>query len=428
MTTASTNETASGMQNVGKLTDRLSNTNHGAWKVSDWSQDSTLASGQSAEKDCPQVLFVIDQLCEIGGAEHSLLLTIRTLQQKGMRCSVATFRMDPSLEIFQNFPCHLHLFPLRRTYDWNALRMALRFRRLIRSAGIRVVHTFFETSDIWGGVVAKLSGCPVLVSSRRDMGILRAQKHRMAYRLVGPLFDRVTAVSEEVRAFCIQQDSLSPKKVVTLYNGIDLKKVAAARNGTELRAAEDLIGISPVIITVAHLRRVKGIDILLNAAARVCREFPKANFLVVGKVLEPQYARELQHQTRALGLTDRVRFLGGRSDVLSLLKMSDIFCLPSRSEGFSNALLEAMACGLPCVATRVGGNAEAIQEGCNGFLVDSQDAELIADRILWLARNPEGARQMGTASREIVQRKFTIEAQTEQLIHLYQRLLEGKRS
>ncbi len=426
MTTAPSTETVPGMRNVGKLTDSSSNTKHGAWKVSDWSQDSTLGSGPSTEKDRPQVLFVIDQLCEIGGAEHSLLLTIRTLQQKGMRCCVATFRMDPSLEIFEDFPCQLHLFPLQRTYDWNALQMALRFRRLIRSEGIRVVHTFFETSDIWGGALAKLSGCPVLVSSRRDMGILRAHKHRMAYRLIGPLFDRVTAVSEEVRAFCIQQDNLSSKKVVTLYNGIDLKQVAAARNGTELRAAEGLAGISPVIITVAHLRRVKGIDILLNAAARVCGEFPRATFLLVGKVLEPEYAWELQEQTRALGLTDRVRFLGARSDVLSLLKMSDIFCLPSRSEGFSNALLEAMACGLPCVVTRVGGNAEAIREGFNGFLVDSLDAERIADRILRLARNPEGARQMGTAGREIVQKEFTIEAQTEQLIHLYQSLLEGK--
>ncbi len=416
------------MQKPAGLPNTLASTNQGVWKVFDWSQVPAFRPSDSTEADRPQILFVIDQLCEIGGAERSLLLTIRMLQEKGMRCAVATFRMDPSLEVFQNFPCHLHLFPLRRAYDWNALRMALRFRRLIRSEGIRVVHTFFETSDIWGGVVAKLSGCPVLVSSRRDMGILRAQKHRMAYRLIGPLFDCVTAVSDDVRAFCIQQDRLSPKKVVTLYNGIDLKDVTAARNGTELRNSEGLTGLFPVVISVAHLRRVKGIDILLNAAVRVCREFPNATFLVVGKVVEPEYARELQEQTQALGLTDRVRFLGGRSDVFSLLKMSDIFCLPSRSEGFSNALLEAMACGLPCVATRVGGNAEGIQEGGNGFLVDNQDAELIADRILRLARNPDSARQMGTVGREIVQNKFTIEAQTEQLIHLYQSLLEGKRS
>jgi len=428
MNTASATRTAPDMQNAGKLTDDSSNAGHGAWKFSDWSRGSAPDLGPSAEKDRPQVLFVIDQLCEIGGAEHSLLLTIGALQQKGMRCAVATFRMDPSLDIFRNFPCHLHLFPLRRTYDWNALRMALRFRHLIRSQGIRVVHTFFETSDIWGGAVAKLSGCPVLVSSRRDMGILRAHKHRMAYRLIAPLFDRVTAVCEEVRSYCIQEDSLSPEKVITLYNGVDLKGVAAACNGTELRDAEGLNGTFPVVISVAHLRRIKGIDVLLNAAARVCREFPNATFLVVGKVVEPAYARELQEQTRALGLNGRVRFLGGRSDVFSLLKMSDVFCLPSRSEGFSNALLEAMACGLPCVATRVGGNAEAIEEGGNGFLVDTEDAELIADRIMTLARNPERARQMGAASREIIQKKFTIEAQTEQLIHLYKSLLEGKRS
>jgi glycosyltransferase involved in cell wall biosynthesis len=103
--------------------------------------------------------------------------------------------------------------------------------------------------------------------------------------------------------------------------------------------------------------------------------------------------------------------------------MSDVFCLPSRSEGFSNALLEAMACALPCVATRVGGNAEAIEDGVSGFLVAPQDPDLIADRLLRLLRQPEAGRHMGQAARQRVEEKFTVEAMMANLTAVYDGLL-----
>lgn len=374
------------------------------------------------------ILFLIDELCEAGGAERVLLNTIRILPENRFRCSLATFKLDSSIDIFRQFPCPVHVFPLGRSYGWSGFQAALKLRKLIRSQEVEILHTFHETSDLWGSLVAKLSGCPVLISSRRDMGILRSAKHRIAYRVMSPLFDQVLTVSEEVRQFCINQDRLHPNKVMTLYNGIELQKVPAPSYMDGFRQKLGLAEASHLIVTVCNIRRVKGIDIFVQAAAIVRREFPRAVFLVVGDVSDLEYYRKLQAMSLEQGSAGNLRFIGPSEDVLNILKISDVFCLLSRSEGFSNALLEAMACGLPCVATRVGGNAEAIEDNVNGFLVAPEDSELAADRILRLLRRQDTARLMGQVARKTVEERFTAQAMMDKLIGVYDRLLGGTKA
>lgn len=375
----------------------------------------------------PHILFLMDRYFGThGGAEGALLNIIRHLPADKFRCSLATFGMNPAIDRAKVFPCPVYEFPLQRTYDWNAMKVAARLRRLIRDERVAIVHTFFETSDLWGGMVAKLSGCPVLVSSRRDMGILRSWKHHGAYRVVNRFVDLVLPVSDEVRTYAIERDGLDPQKAVTLYNGVELERIARADGAQALRQTLALGDASSIILTVANIRHVKGIDVFVRAAAVVCREFPRARFLVAGHFTEPDVVHQLQGLTRELRLTENVRFLGGSGAIFSLLKLSDVFCLLSRSEGFSNALLEAMACSLPCVATRVGGNAEAIAEGQSGFLVESEDAQAAAERILTLLRDPDHARQMGAAGRRIVETRFTIDVMMRQLVSLYEGLLKRK--
>ena len=380
---------------------------------------SSTPTSDSRSDGRAHVLFLIDQLCGIGGAERTLVNIVRLLPKDRFRCTVITFKADLSWRGFENFPCPWSVFPLRRTYDWNAFRVALSLRRLIRTQRVNVVHTFFETSDLWGGLVAKLSGAPLLISSRRDMGILRNSKHRLAYRLLGPLYNLVLTVSDEVRAFTMRHDHLDPERVLTLHNGIEIERTAEATDTAALRASLGLDGALHLVTTVGHIRQVKGLDILIRAAKRVCEEFPTTVFLVIGGVLEPDYVQELQELIESLGLRENVAFLGPREDVVPLLKMSDVYCNASRSEGFSNAVLEAMACGLPCVATRVGGNPEAVEDGRSGFLVESEDIHALADRIRTLLRHPERAKEMGREGRRIVEAEFTMSSMISRLVELY---------
>jgi L-malate glycosyltransferase len=372
------------------------------------------------------VLYIIDQLCELGGAERMLLSILRSLPKDRFRCSLLTFRINPELNVFANFPCAYEVLPLRRTYDWTGLQVARKIRRRIRDQRVSIVHTFFETSDLWAAPLAKMSGCKAVVSSRRDMGILRTRMHHLAYRLLNPTFDLVLTVSEAVRQFCIENDHLSPQKVMTVYNGLALDKIASKNGAGELRAQLGLAPSARLVTTIGHIRRVKGIDTLVEAAAKVLHQFPNTMFLVVGRNSEPAHFREIQERITALGIERNVRFLGETENIFPILKISDVFFLPSRSEGFSNALIEAMACGLPCVASRVGGNPEAVEDGRSGYLVACENADESAERILMLLRNPLEATRMGAAGREIVERKFTADVMMRTLTDSYEKLVAEK--
>ena len=374
------------------------------------------------------VLFLIDQLCVAGGAERAMLQTIRLLPADRFRSTLITFKMDESVKLFRSLPCQHYVLPLGRTYDWNALRIARIIRKFIREERVDIVHTFHETSDLWGGLVSRVKNAPALISSRRDMGILRTSKHRLAYRWMRPLFDLVLTVSDEVRHYCIEADGLAPQKVATLYNGVELDYFTPRNGIRNVRQQLGLEADSPIVLSVANISKVKGIDVLVKAAARVAQEISNVLFLVVGAKVDAQYFKALEAQVAGLGIQKNVRFVGPSENVVPFLKAGDVFFLPSRSEGFSNALIEAMACGLPCVATKVGGNSEAITDGTNGFIVDSEDAESAASRILRLLREPAMANAMAEAAKRTVSERFTSQVMIDQLTRHYRRLLAARKN
>lgn len=374
------------------------------------------------------VIYMIDHLYNVeGGGEQALFRIIEHLPRDRFQPSVVTFNVKPrSEQILRELECPLHVFPVRRTYGLTGLNAALKIRGLFRDERPDIVHTFFETSNTWGGFVTKLSFGPLLVSSRRDMGVLRSTKHRLAYKLINHLSDGVQAVSAEVKRMCIEKESINPGSVFTVYNGIDIARADRADSSSAVKRGFELEGASHVVATIANVRKVKGLDTLLKTADIVRRQFRSVIFAIAGRCDGTHHFAQLQRTIKDLGLESNVRFLGPLEDVFPLLKVSDVFCLLSRSEGFSNALLEAMACRLPCVVTRVGGNPEAITDGENGFLVPGEDAAAAADRVVKLLQTPEYAREIGRKARRTVETKFTVENMIDQLTGFYDHLLKSR--
>ena len=363
----------------------------------------------------PHVLLVLDQFPKsLGGGERIVLRLADLLPRYGFRVSILTFFVHPESSVVgKPPPCPVYLLPLRRTYGFTALRAALALSRFLDRQDVRIVQTFFESSDIWAGLVVKLLSEAKLVWSRRDMGILRTRKHRISYRLMAGAPDRVFAVSEQVRQHCIAVDRIDPERVETIYNGLDLDEtIRPPKIPGEL-----------LIKTLGNIRRVKGHDIFVKAAATVALQFPGVMFRVAGEVLEPDYFAELQRQIQDLRLSERFQFVGGISNIPKYLAAADIFVLPSRSEGFSNAIIEAMAASLPVVATDVGGNAEAVKDGISGYIVPPEDPSALADALKRLLLDPERARRMGAVGREIAAAHFTTEAMMLQTVEAYELLL-----
>jgi glycosyltransferase involved in cell wall biosynthesis len=341
------------------------------------------------------------------------------------RASIVTFCRPTDVGFLREFPCPVYLLPLRRTYDWRSLQVARLLRDIIQCEQVSVVQTFFESSDLWGGAVARLSGCPVLISSRRDMGFQRQLKHRIAYRLMAPMFDRVHTVSDAVRDYTIRQDRMPPEKVVSIPNGVDMETVARDID-PHFRSRHGLEDASHLIVDIGSVKRVKGYDVLVRAAAIVCRQFPQAVFAIAGAQRDPAYVQELRDLIGSLGLDRNVRFLGHLEPAFSLLHASDVFCHLSRTDGLSNALLEAMACGLPCVLTRVGGNPEVVEDGRSGFVVSPDDPEESARHLLDLLGNADMRREMGGRGRQLISESLTAGHMVNRLVELYDGLLSSK--
>ena len=373
-----------------------------------------------------RVLFVIDQLSKpLGGAERILLKIVAHLPGHGFDCSIVTFDSNLTLADMESVACPLHVIGKTSGYGLDAIGTLIRLARFIRAKDVQIVHTFFESSDLWAGVLTRLMSPAMLVSSRRDMGILRSGKHQIAYRVLGPLAHKVLAVSDQVRQQVIAGDHLAPDKVLTVYNGLEAPAPRASA-ADELRERLGLPSTGCIVTSVGNVRRVKGFDVLAQAAAKVFARFPEAIFVVAGGVSEQEHFDRLLQLVESLGLAGKFKFIGHSSDVFPLLYASNVFVLPSRSEGFSNALLEAMAAGLPCIATRVGGNAEAIQEGQTGFLVAPENPDAIAERVTSLLQNPQQAKKMGDAARKRVQEIFSLEVMMEKIAAVYEELLASR--
>jgi glycosyltransferase involved in cell wall biosynthesis len=374
---------------------------------------------QAENSALPHVLLVLDQFPKtLGGGERIVLKLATLLPQYGYRASILIFSVHPESAILAltSPPCPIYLLPLQRTYDLTALRSALDLSTFIRQQQVQIVQTYFESSDLWAGFVTKIMSNAKLIWSRRDMGILRARKHRLAYRLMAGVPDAVFAVSEQVRRYSIEVDRINPARVQTIYNGLDLRDWDTAS-----RAATPSDRL--LITTVGNIRRVKGHDVFIKAAASIVPHFPNVSFSIAGDVLEPDYFAELQALVRHLNLSDRFHFAGGVTDVRQHLFAAKIFVLPSRSEGFSNAIIEAMAVSLPVVATNVGGNAEAVKDGFTGFLVPPDDPAALAAAISRLLSDPSQAKAMGAAGKAIVAENFTTEAMMTRIASAYQKLL-----
>ena len=381
------------------------------------SQQQYSSPDNAEQAALPHILLVLDQFPKtLGGGERIVLRLAALLPQYGYRASILTFFVHPESTVLSFPPCPIYILPLQRTYDLKAFRAALDFRHFLKQQRIQIVQTFFESSDIWAGFVTKVMSGAKLIWSRRDMGILRTSKHHVAYRVMANAPDAVFAVSEQVRQHCIEVDRIAPGRVQTIYNGLEL-----ADWNDSLRPAK-----APgefLVTTVGNIRRVKGHDIFIKAAATIVQQFSGASFSIAGDVLESDYFEELLALVHDLNLSDHFRFVGGVSDLRQHLSNADVFVLPSRSEGFSNAIVEAMAASLPVVATNVGGNPEAVKDGVTGFVVPAEDSTALSVAILRLLADPNRARVMGIAGKAVAAEQFTTHAMMNRIISVYASLL-----
>ena len=309
-------------------------------------------------------------------------------------------------------------FPIRGFARPATFRALLDFGSWCRQQRIAVVQTCDLYANIFGLPGAALAGVPVRIGSRRELnpdktaGQIRLQ--RQAYRCA----TTVVANSSAARTM-LQQEGLANARIAVIPNGIDT-------NAFTRRAHPDVAQIASLpavaakphrrVITVANLRPEKSHETLIAAAAQVAADFPDVQFQIVG---DGPRRSELEGLVRARGLERTVVFLGHREDVSDLLGAADVFVLPSKSEAFPNGAIEAMAAGLPVIASAVGGLLDLIEPDLTGLLVPAGDADAFAAALRRLFSDPVLAGRLGEAAQTQVRQRYSFERMVASFEELY---------
>jgi glycosyltransferase involved in cell wall biosynthesis len=356
----------------------------------------------------------VDPEMRFGGGERQVLGLLRCLARAGHENLLAA--PAGSMLAASLVPADAALQPLAVRNDLD-LGAALRLWRLVERTRPDIVHFHTARAHALAFWLPRLSS-RAIATRRMDYPLRRSWRTRLLYnRRVAA----VVAISEEVRRRLLEA-GVVPERVRVIPSGVEAPAALPDERVREAARRCLAAGAATVVATVASLERRKGIDVLLEALAILRRAGTEAVCLVCGDGTE---RLALQRRAEELGLERAVRFLGHRADVSEVLAAADVFALPSRHEGLGVAVLEAMAVGLPVVASSVGGIPEAVVDGVTGVLVPPEDPLLLAAALARCLEDPEAAREMGRRGRERVLERYSMEASARAYEVLYGQVLRG---
>ncbi|MDA2916155.1 glycosyltransferase [Nitrospinae bacterium AH_259_B05_G02_I21] len=391
------------------------------------------AKKSPSSKPC-KIAHIITRL-DRGGSSDNTLLTVlghdpskyRVTLISGLTTFPSTLvgrladRPDITIRFLPNLTRAMH--PLKDLQALWDLYMAC------RREGFDLVHTHSSKAGILGRWAAWLAGCRRLVHTPHGhvftgyYGPVLSRLFVYAERLTAPITDTIITLTprgiEDHLAWRIAPE----EKFTAVPSGVELEGFAPpspADGGSSVRAALSLHPDEPIVGSVGRLDRVKGYDQLVEASDLVLRERPDAWFVVAG---DGQERGALEAQARRLGVAGRWRFLGWQERLEPLYHAFDISVLPSRNEGMGRAVVEALACGRPVVATAVGGVPSVVEDGVTGLLVPPEDPHALARAILQLLEDETARRRMGEAGPKWVRERFSCQAMLDGIERVYSRLL-----
>ncbi len=299
----------------------------------------------------------------------------------------------------------------------NILRLAILFK--IHQPYILHTHGYFAST--MGRIAGKIAGVPIIITHVHSTYWGYNKRNLFIERILALFTYKIICVSNAVKNFVLNYEKISRDKVIVIYNGIGFSQFSIGQGNPAptipISADKKIVG------TVASLTPHKGHKYLIESAKEVLDNFPNVYFLVVG---DGPLRKSLEEQVTLLNISSNITFTGIRNDIFNLLSTFDIFVLPSlEREGLPISTIEAMASGLPIVATNIGGIPEVVQDGMNGFLVPPRDSHALATRIIELLKDKEKVEKMGAVGRGIFKQKFTSQTMVQEIERLYEEAIQN---
>jgi glycosyltransferase involved in cell wall biosynthesis len=361
----------------------------------------------------------------IAGAERHLLMLLSGLRARDVDAQIVLLveprrPMDSLVE-----EAALRGIPVGRIAIRHHLDAALfgKLRTAFRDMQPDIVHTHLLHADLFGIPAARAARVPAIITSRHnDNAFRRRWPMRWLNRALWSQVDAGITSSDAVRRFCATVEGAPPKKLQTIYYGLERSPDDALRqtDRAALRAELAIPADAPVVGMVCRLVEQKGVAYGLEAFASAAADAPDARLVIAG---DGALKSRLQAQARTLGVADRVHFLGWRTDALRVFAGLDIFLMPSLWEGFGLVLLEAMSQRLPIVASDVSAIPEVVADGTTGLLVPPRDVPRLAAALRLLLTDAPLRQHMGLLGEDRLEERFTAGRMVDETLTLYQAVL-----
>lgn len=327
-----------------------------------------------------KIAFIIDTIeSPTAGTEKQLLMLIKHLDRKRFRPFLCVLRSSEWLE--REF-CDGELINIGVSSFANPVSYIniFRFVAFLRREKVDIVQTHFIEGNKVGVMAGKLAGVRAIIATRRNQGYWHNRLEVLMLNILNKWVTCFLANSENTKQWVAKVEGIEPQRIQVIHNGLEIDQFYKGTKAERAFFRKQLGFPDEAIIVgiVANLRPVKAIDQFIKAAKMVSERSSQARFIIIGDGSE---RASLESLCNDLELTSYVRFLGKRFDIPQVLSCIDIGVLSSKSESFSNAIVEYMAAGLAVVSTDVGGVREAVEDGVNGFVVAPGNFDLLAERL-----------------------------------------------
>lgn len=375
---------------------------------------SSLIPGKSAPHKIR--LMQITHDLAIGGLQQVVVNICRTINRDKFDVSVLCLReLGEFVPEIENMGIKVFFLPQKAGTDYFSF---LKVAKILRHERINVIHTHNTQPFIDGTIGALLSGVKTIIHTDHARNFPDKRRYMIAEWLMSHFAHKVVGVSDHTSNNLVKYEHISQKKIATIVNGIDESKYDISVDKDKKRTELMIPQKGPVIGLGVRLSEQKGITYLLQAMPAVVKQFPDISLVIAGRgALE----NSLKEETRFLGIAEHVFFVGPRLDMPELLKLFDLYVLPSLWEGLPMVLLEAMAAGCPVVATDVGGVSKVIEDKQNGLLVAPRNPEQLAVAVIRLLADEQLRKEYTLKGLQKFKEKFSAEIMTKQYESIYLR-------
>jgi len=382
------------------------------------------------------VVHVIESLGP-GGAERLLYTNLKHFDPQRVRSTVITVYPHNThwVEPVKELGVPVVSLDCRSTRD--IPKGVSRLRTWLRANQPDLVHSHLWAANVISRIAGRMTGVPVVSSVHNpdhepqawsdgaDVSLITRHAVKALDRWTAKFgSSRMVAVSDYVRKGAGRDLHFPLQSIDLVYNPFDVDLIKApVKDRGELLRELDLPVESQILLNVARVSPQKGLLYAVRALPAILRQYPQVHLLSVGATTDPRWTAELKREAEALSVADHFHMLGAQANVVDFLRACDIFVFPSLYEGLGIALIEAMAAGCVCVATNTGPIPEVVQDGKDGVLVPSADAEALARAICDLLGDPSRRSQLGTAAKQTAFSKFQPKEQAERLTRVYESVI-----